>query len=419
MYILEASLEYLISILVAGAYFAKMTEAIGISDEITGILLSIISLGNLFQLGSLFIRPKRVKSFVVTMSVANQLLFMSLYLIPGISISTNIKTILFVGGILLAYILYNLAHPKKINWLMSLVEDENRGRFTSVKEMVSLIMGIAFTLGMGKVIDHFEEKAELLKKTGLVAEAKEQMQIAFMICAATILGIMVLHTITMMLSVEKKAVKAKEKKSSVFSVLKDKTILKIGLIFAFYYMANSVTTPFYATYQNKELDFSMFFIAALGFLGSGVRIAFSFFWGAFADKRGFSVMLRLCMVFLGVAYLTNVFTVPANGKIFFALYTIFNGIAMAGCNSALINLVYDYVEKERRADAIAVTHAISGVVGFLTTLAVSPLVAYIQEKGGLFGLPIYAQQVTSFLAVLCCGGTILYITVVFGKKKAK
>ncbi len=405
MYILEAGLEYLISILVAGAYLAKMTASIGISDEITGILSSVIALGHLFQLGSIFIRPRRAKGFVVILSVINQLLFMALYLIPGITLPREIKTVIFVVAILSAYVLYNLAHPKKINWLMSMVDDKIRGRFTSIKEIISLVMGIVFTMVMGSVIDHFEAKGEL--------------QTAFIIGAVTILVITVLHTLTMLFSAEKEMPVAPVRKGNIFRIFKDTTILKIALIFALYYASTHSSVPFYGTYQTKELGFSMFFISLLGFLGSGVRIAFSFFWGNFADKRSFSVMLRLCMAFLAVGYLVNVFATPANGKLFFTLYTILNGIAMAGCNSALINLVYDYVEVERRADAIAVTQAVSGVVGFLTTLAVSPLISMIQKQGSFLGMNVYAQQVASFIAFAFCGITILYITFAFGRRAKK
>ncbi len=50
MYIFEAGPEYLISILVAGSFLATLTRELGISDGLTGILSSIISLGCLFQL---------------------------------------------------------------------------------------------------------------------------------------------------------------------------------------------------------------------------------------------------------------------------------------------------------------------------------------------------------------------------------
>ena len=44
LYIIEAALEYFISILVTGAYLAKITAAIGMSDAVTGILTALFQM---------------------------------------------------------------------------------------------------------------------------------------------------------------------------------------------------------------------------------------------------------------------------------------------------------------------------------------------------------------------------------------
>ena len=396
LYILEAGFEYLISILVAGAYLAKLTESLGMSDQLTGIMSSIISLGHLFQLGSLLIRPKRVKGLVVTFSVLNQLLFMLLYIIPLGTGAKPFRSVLFVVAILLAYLLYNLVHPKKMNWFMSLIDDSERGRFTSVKEMVSLVMGVGFSFAMGGVVDYFEAKGEL--KT------------AFIICGATIAVLMILHTITMVGSVEKPVKVESGKRKAFAAMLKDKTILKLAVLFALWYAAMYASTPFLGSYQNKELGFSMTFISLLSLIYSGVRIAFSFLWGSYADRKSFKTMLTACYAVSTLSFFVNIFTVPSNGKIFYTAYYAFHAIAMAGINSALTNLVYDYVEVSRRADAIAITQTVSGVVGFLTTLAAGVLVDHIQKSGNTFlGMSVYAQQVTDAISFVMNIVVIIYL----------
>ena len=62
MYIFEAALEYLISILVTGSFLATITKEIGVSDSLTGILSSVISLGCLFQLLSLSVEQKNLNN---------------------------------------------------------------------------------------------------------------------------------------------------------------------------------------------------------------------------------------------------------------------------------------------------------------------------------------------------------------------
>lgn len=49
MYILEAAIEYFISILVASSYLATLTKELGFSDSLTGILSWVISLGCFFN----------------------------------------------------------------------------------------------------------------------------------------------------------------------------------------------------------------------------------------------------------------------------------------------------------------------------------------------------------------------------------
>ena len=112
MYILEAALEYFIALLVAGSFLATLTKELGFSDSLTGILSSVISLGCLFQLFSIFLRPKKSKGFIIVLSVVNQFLFMLLYVIPLLETKGSIKTVLFVVTIVGAYFVYNVVHPK-------------------------------------------------------------------------------------------------------------------------------------------------------------------------------------------------------------------------------------------------------------------------------------------------------------------
>ena len=76
LYVAEAALEYFISLLVTGAYLAKITSAIGMSDMLTGILTSFVSLGFGFQIIAVFLANKRpVKRWVTLLHCLNQMAF--------------------------------------------------------------------------------------------------------------------------------------------------------------------------------------------------------------------------------------------------------------------------------------------------------------------------------------------------------
>lgn len=398
-YTIEAALEYLISILVTGSFLATLTAQIGLSDSLTGILSAIISLGCLFQLLSTLLRRTKSKRFVLVLSVLNQLLFLSLFFIPLLPCSPAWQAGLFTVAILGAYILYNFAHPKKIHWLMSLIPDDERGRFTAKKEIISLLSGILFSYGMGALIDRLRDSG--------------RMPIALVICGGVVLVLTVAHTVTLLWIPDIPApqtAKAAGLGSRMAGLAKNTRLRQVTLVFILWYIAQYTAIPFYGTYQIHELGFSLKTVSLLAIVTSGVRILFSTYWGRFADRTSFSAMMRRCLLVMCAAFGAAAFASPKTGLWAFLLYSVFSGIANAGINSALINLVYDFARPEQRADALALSQACAGTAGFLTTLCVSPLVERLQVVTlTLFGQRLYAQQLFSLLALVLTGLTALLV----------
>ncbi len=406
LYIIEAAVEYFISILVTGAYLAKVTEAIGMPDSVTGILTSFVSLGCGFQIVALlFLGKKSVKRTVTVFHILNQLFFALVYIVPVTPFSSTQKGVLLVVFLLLGHIINNVINAPKINWFMSLVDDEKRGTFTANKEIVSLIGGMLFSLAAGKVIDSFE--------------AAGNMQGSFIVCGITLFVLMLGHTLTLVLSKEKPIEISSEQQnmgSALRSLFKDKTLFKVILVSVIWKVAQYATTPFYGTYQIKELGFSLTFVSILSVFYSVCRALSSRPLGKYADKRGFVRMLNICFLIEACGFLLNVFTVPANGKYFYTAYYVLDAIAMGGINSGAINLIYDYVEPNKRTSALALNSTLAGIAGFLSTLAVSPLVSYVQNNGNaFFGLNVYAQQVTSAIGFLLTIGVLVYVNTVVKK----
>ena len=137
-----------------------------------------------------------------------------------------------------------------------------------------------------------------------------------------------------------------------------------------------------------------------------------------ADKKSFSKTITVAFVIAALSFIMVSFATPQNGKVMFMLHYILYGIAMGGINSALINLCYDYAPTSKRVGALAVTQALSGVVGFTTTTVVALLVDKIQANGNkLFGIDIYAQQVVSVIGATFAILAMLYVLIFFIIKK--
>jgi predicted MFS family arabinose efflux permease len=249
------------------------------------------------------------------------------------------------------------------------------------------------------------------------------VETAFILCGITVFVLMLLHTLTMMFSVEIPLENEPDRKNPVkemLGTLQDKNVVKVTILFMIWHMATSSATPFYGTYLIKELGFSLQFVSILSIVYSLVRASVSTYWGKFADKNSFATMVSICLCIAGAGFFVNIFTVPANGRIFYTLYYALYAIAMGGINSALTNLVFDMVGPEKRSNALALSQSVSGVLGFLTTLVVSGLVSYIQQNGNRFlGMDLYAQQVTSALAFVFTVLSVLYVVFFLHPGKGK
>lgn len=397
-HVLDAAFEYFQAILLAGTYLAKLTSSLGISDSLTGILSSIIALGGTFRIASVYLFPTQpVKGRVMIFEVLNQLLTIALYLIPLFDFPKSVGVVLFAVVLISHHMMLNVSFPAKVSWTTGLVDDRKRGRFTAVKEMISLISGVIFTYSMGAVIDKYDA-------LGRPAEA-------FPVCAWVLAGLFVIRVLLLALIREKPAPKkAASSSGGMRAILSQPVMRRLVGLNVLIYVAQYVSTPFLGTYQVNELGFSMTFVATLSLVYSAVRIVASFFLGAYADKKGFAAMMQICFALMALAFGVNMFTAPSNGRVMFTLYYSLYAMAMGGVNSGATNLVFDYAKREQRSQALAVYSSVGGLAGFLTTLLVSPLVAHIQAAGNmLFGMPVYAQQVMSGVSLVMMGVLMLYM----------
>ncbi len=399
LYIIEAALEYFIQTLVTGAYIAKAATVLGMNDSLTGILTSFVSLGSVFQIVALFVTNRNgVKRLVTIFHTVNQLLFAVAYLMPILNIPKEVKTFGFIIMLLGGHILNHIINSPKINWYMLLVDDKKRGSFTSTKEIVSLLSGMIFTFIVSNVIDY--------------CDAIGDTTLSLIFCAVTLFALAIFHTLTLVLSKEKSD-NPSEKisvRNAISATFREKSLWIIIPVSVLWSIANYSVTPFTGTYQIKELAFSMTFVSVISAVSSLFRAIISRPLGKFADKFGFRKMLTVCFIITAFAFGINVFTQPKNGSVLYFVFSLLLAAGNAGINSGEINLIYDYVSPQNRMGAFAVKSALAGACGFLTTLVMSILVESIQNNGNtVFGIPVYAQQVTSLIAFVIVVGIIIYL----------
>ena len=235
-YAAQCTFEYFISILVADAFLAKLLSNIGISDAMVGIISSFITIAFMFQLLSIYVAKKIVntKKTVIVVQTVYMLLKAGIFLIPFLPFSTEVKTVLGMAAIMLAYIGNYTAASILYRWANSYVSPDSRGRYSAVKEMISLFTGIIFTLVMGYIIDHYEAIGNI--KGG------------FLFISISIFVLTVLNFISLMLIKNKKRDAEKEKEVSfkeiVANTLKNKNFRNVIIMTVIWDVCRYMTVGF-------------------------------------------------------------------------------------------------------------------------------------------------------------------------------
>ena len=389
MYILQCALAYFISIITTGAYLAKLTTTIGISDGMTAILSNISSLACLFQLLSIPISHKKnFKGSVITTVFASQVLLGFLYLIPFFGFDSKVNSVLFFVCILFSYVFSQISGPLKFTWFMSLPSPERKGSFQSTVQMFSHATGLAFSFTASWLLDYFTETGKT-----------EAMFITF---TTVIMVLSVLNLLT--LSASKEKPRAEMPKASLFgdvkSVLNQKGYPTYVLMYTLYATGIHITTAFIGTYQVKELGFSMIKVSTLSAINAVAAIIFLAIFGNFARRRGLAKSILIGFPIYSVAYLLITFAIPENGFVMLLLYYVISTLGSAAIVVGIEPILFDTVPEEYRTTALSVKNFVAGITSFLTTIAITPLFNHIQSTNSVFGIKMYAQQLFGIISCL-------------------
>lgn len=388
MYIIEACVENFIVLLVTGAYLATLTSRLGLSDSLTAILSSVTALSYLFQLISIYLAHKTpVKRWVIPIQLIAHIMFASLYLLPVLNIKQGVSIIFFLL-VFFANVLKSIIQPIKINWFYSLVSPKKRGTFTATLTAISVVGQIFFSLFASTMFDRF------------INSGNERG--AFISITITVFILIVMDIIPMILSKEKADIKS-ERAPSPFASIKETmknrgffVLLICGVISA---IAGGITPPFLATYQINELGFSLSFVAIIDIIVNAFWIISLLLFGRISTKKSFAFVLRISYVLQVFSTLAIVFTIPENGAILFTVYRVIDIMSRSALGIGSRSLLLGLVEEENRTSALSIYTVVTGVITFLTTLAMTSIVSTIQANGGIniFGYNLYAQQ---FLAII-------------------
>ena len=408
-YCMECAFEYFVALLVQDAFLAKLLTDIGLPDWLIGIVSSFISLAFLFQLFSVFVVQKisNTKVFVIIFHFLSQIFFMSLYLIPFLTIDSRIKWALAIGGILVAYFGNYFVTSMIYRWGNSYVHPDKRGSYGATKEMISLLTGMVVTLVVGWAMTAFEENNNLHG--------------GFIFAAVGIFIFAVCDFVCLMLI--KNDIRPKEKKESVpmrevlANTLGNKNYRNAIILAILYQVAIYTTVGFLGAFKTNELLLTVGAVQIINIVSQGARFALSKPFGRYSDKHSYIKGIELAIIVAAVAFAINIFTTPKTWMLIIP-FTILYNVCQAGTTSNFLNITYSYVDKKYFVQASAIKNSICGVCGFLASVLAGLLASRIQGNGNsLFGISVCAPQVLSVISLAVLAAAFIFAKAVVEKQR--
>ena len=408
-YMIECAVEYFISLLVADAFFAKLLTHIGISDAMTGIISSFITLAFIIQLFSVLLVQTKVskKRLVTIIDTISVFFFMMIYLVPFLSPDKNVRTILIILSVLIAYTFKYLVVSLLYTWANSFVDPTKRASFSATKEITSLIGGMIFTVIIGMALDHYEAIGNLEGGFLFIAIGVLILNICNLICLLTIK------------KEEPQEVSEETEKLSVVAknIIGNKNFRSVIILQILWNVAIYFTIGFLGVYKTKDLAMSLTLIQVINIVASIARIFVSKPFGKYSDRHSYAKGLCLGYYLAACAFFVNMFTTQSTWWLIIA-YTVLYSASCAGTNQNSFNISYSYVETKYITQAMAIKNSIGGICGFFASLVGGKILSMIQASGNTFmGLSVNGQQVLSaisFLLVIVC---IIFTKTVVEKQK--
>lgn len=411
-YVLQCAVEYFVSLLVTDAFLAKLLTSIGISDALTGVISSFITLAFVMQLFSLFFFRKQgnIKRLVMIFDTLSVFFFMILYIIPFMPLGQTGKTICTIVSVLFAYVGQYLVLSVYYQWGNSFVDPSHRAEFSAKKEMLSLFLGMLVTAAAGCIIDRYEGIGNLNGGFLFLAVSIFILNICNFICLSQIRG-------------ESYSMPEAEEKKSFRDILNhtigNRTFCKIILLSVIWDAARYFSFGFMGVFKTNDLMMSMVFVQVINILACFARLLLSIPFGRYSDRYSFAKGFRLALGIAAVAFGINMFTTPRTWYLI-VVYTVLYQVCLAGVNQNSFNITYNYVDASYVAEAMAVKNSLSGLCGFAASVLGGKVLAYVQSHGNsVFGMELYGQQILSGISLLLTLAAILFVRYQVETEKVK
>lgn len=240
---------------------------LGISDFWIGLYVVLDTITNIVQVfaAPLFSKIGQSKKVTLINYSIYRISSVSFAFIPFISQDVNVRTILFFIPAIIYAITGELGYITFVNWRMSLLKKEDRGKFSATKNAFKNTIIVLFSFLMGILLDSFKANGNELCGFLIL------FFIVFIIATIDI----VLRIFTYKPEIRQEKINLKE---SISRPAKDKSFKKILLFCGLYRFAIGIGTVYLNLYILRYLNVNYLYYSILNIIISLSEALFGLYW---------------------------------------------------------------------------------------------------------------------------------------------
>ena len=265
---------------------------LGIPDFWIGLYVILDTITNIIQIfaAPLFSKIGQSKKVVLINYSVYRISSISFAFIPFISQDINIRIILFFIPAIVYAITGELGYITFVNWRMSLIKKEDRGKFSATKNAFKNTVIVLFSFLMGILLDHFKTSGNEL--FGFIF-------LFFIVFIIAIIDI-ILRICTYKPDIEQQKISLKE---SISLPAKDKSFRKILLFCGLYRFAIGIGTIYLNVYILRYLNVNYLYYSILNMIISLSEALFGLYWSKkISDRNWRKILIHMNMLYI-IAFL--------------------------------------------------------------------------------------------------------------------
>jgi len=407
LFVVEGSISTTIANLSMGAFLAGYIQYLGGSQEFSGIVLTIPMWSSIIQIFTPGIYERLVsrKIFIAILAPLHRVMLGMMAFIPLIFNDTSTRlTVLFVLYTV-SFLLLQMTNPAALNWIMSLVPENIRGRYYGRRDSYMLATSTIFSISAGFLLDYFKK----------FNSGDGFMIMYFVVLLLGISNFYFLGKIkepTVNIRYYKHA-ETGEKipaganfKQILIVPFLDEKFRKVLLLSSIWTASIMIAIAYFPIYQVTELKLSYSYITLCLMLQMTTMIVFARIWGRFADKHSWFKTLRICVLLLSGLHVVWFFTFQST-VFMIPLFYIWGGICWSGINMSFFNIPYKYSPDKGKTIFISLFSSLMGVISLGASLIGTGFVQLIGKSTfDIFGLKFTSMQflfLISGIMMVCVG----------------